>query len=179
MSTSSYSLIDPQSASELLLYRLSKVTASAGSLVVRLCEGGHGITRREWAVLMWLQQHPHLPPSELAQRLSLDRARTSRAISSLLDKKLITREPVPGDKRQARLCLTEQGHALYAALFPPVRRINQALLRGMDAEALDALNRALDQLQRNADWLVADHEHLPRTYRMRGGARRGRRSGPV
>lgn len=153
--------------------------ASAGSLVVRLCEGGHGITRREWAVLMWLQRHPHLPPSELAQRLALDRARTSRAISSLLDKKLITREPLPGDKRQARLCLTDKGHALYEALFPPVRRINQALLRGMDAEALEALDRALDQLQRNADWLVADHEHLPRTYRMRGGARRGRRSGLV
>ena len=116
-------LAHPQAANDLLMYRLNRLLAVAGSLVVRLCEGGHGITRREWAVLMWLQQHPHLPPSELAQRLSLDRSRTSRAISSLLDKKRITREPVPGDKRQARLCLTEQGHALYEALFPPVRRM--------------------------------------------------------
>lgn len=41
-------LRDPQAASDLLMYRLNKLMAVSGSLVIRLCEGGYGITRREW-----------------------------------------------------------------------------------------------------------------------------------
>ncbi len=101
-------LRDPQAASDLLMYRLNKLMAVSGSLVIRLCEGGYGITRREWGLLMWLARHPDLPPAELARLLGLDRARTSRAITSLQDKRLITREPLPGDKRQARLLVHQK-----------------------------------------------------------------------
>ncbi len=75
-------LAHPQAANDLLMYRLNRLIAVAGSLVVRLCEGGYGITRREWGLMMMLAQHPGMPPAELAQRLGLDRARTSRAITA-------------------------------------------------------------------------------------------------
>lgn len=64
-------LRDPQAASDLLMYRLNKLMAVSGSLVIRLCEGGYGITRREWGLLMWLARHPDLPPAELARLLGL------------------------------------------------------------------------------------------------------------
>lgn len=166
-------LRDPQAASDLLMYRLNKLMAVSGSLVIRLCEGGYGITRREWGLLMWLARHPDLPPAELARLLGLDRARTSRAITSLQDKKLITREPLPGDKRQARLRLTPEGLAVHEAVFPQVKQLNQALLRGLPTEAVEVLDQALTLLQANADALQAENAHLPRTYRMRGGRRRG------
>ena len=169
MSTSSHSLIDPQSANELLLYRLSKVTASAGSLVVRLCEGGYGITRREWGLLMVLAQHPGMPPAELAQRLGLDRARTSRAITSLLAKKLITRNAMPGDRRQAVLSLTPAGQAVHDGLFPQVKALNQDLLAGLAPEAVASLDQALADMQQRAEALVATRTDVPRTYRLRGG----------
>lgn len=139
-------LRDPQAASDLLMYRLNKLMAVSGSLVIRLCEGGYGITRREWGLLMWLARHPDLPPAELARLLGLDRARTSRAITSLQDKKLITREPLPGDKRQARLRLTPEGLAVYEAVFPQVKQLNQALLRGLPTEAVEVLDQALTLL---------------------------------
>ena len=41
-------LTHPEAANDLLMYRLNRLLAVAGSLVVRLCEGGYGITRREW-----------------------------------------------------------------------------------------------------------------------------------
>lgn len=162
-------LNDPQAASDLLMYRLNKLIGVSGSLVIRLCEGGYGITRREWGLLIWLAQHPDLPPTELARRVGLDRARTSRAITSLQAKKLLTREPLPGDKRQARLRLTPEGMAVYEALFPQVKQLNQALLRGLPAQTVELLDHALGLLQANADALLAEHAHLPRTYRMRGG----------
>ena len=89
------------------------------------------------------------------------------------DKRLITREPLPGDKRQARLRLTPEGLAVYEAIFPQVKQLNQALLRGLPTEAVDLLDQALILLQANADALRAENAHLPRTYRMRGGRRRG------
>ena len=61
-------LTQPETANDLLMYRLNRLLATAGSLVVRLCEGGYGITRREWGLLMVLAQQPQMPPAELARR---------------------------------------------------------------------------------------------------------------
>lgn len=162
-------LTEPQSANDLLMYRLNRLLAVAGSLVVRLCEGGHGITRREWGLLMWLAQHPGMPPTELAQCLGLDRARTSRAITSLLGKKLITRQTVPGDRRHAVLALTASGQAVHDRLLPQVRALNQDLLSGLDAAAVRSLDLALLNMQQRAEALVGSRTDVPRTYRLRGG----------
>ena len=162
-------LTHPAAANDLLMYRLNRLLAVAGSLVVRLCEGGYGITRREWGLLMMLAQHPGMPPAELAQRLGLDRARTSRAITSLLAKKLITRSAMPGDRRQALLSLTPAGQAVHDDLFPQVKALNQALLAGLDEGALAALDASLAHMQQQAEALVASRTDVPRTYRLRGG----------
>jgi DNA-binding MarR family transcriptional regulator len=162
-------LTHPQAANDLLMYRLNRLLAVAGSLVVRLCEGGYGITRREWGLLMMLAQHPGMPPAELARRLGLDRARTSRAITSLLSKKLITRESMPGDRRQAVLSLTPAGMAVHDALLPQVKALNQELLAGLPSDAVQALDVALAHMQRRAESLVSTRTDVPRTYRLRGG----------
>lgn len=162
-------LTHPEAAHDLLMYRLNRLLAVAGSLVVRLCEGGYGITRREWGLLMVLAQHPGMPPAELAQRLGLDRARTSRAITSLLAKKLLTRDAMPGDRRQAVLSLTPAGQAVHDDLLPQVKALNQDLLAGLDEGAVQALDYALTDMQKRAEALVHSRTDVPRTYRLRGG----------
>ena len=164
----------PAAANDLLMFRLNRLLAVAGSLVVRLCEGGYGITRREWGLLMVMAQQPSappggIPPAELARRLGLDRARTSRAITSLLTRKLITRDAMPGNRRQARLSLTTAGQAVHDALFHQVKALNQDLLAGLSAEAVDGLDQALADMQRRAEALVATRTDVPRTCRLRGG----------
>ena len=79
----------PSELDDLFLYHLARLMSSAGTMVVRLCEGRYGITRREWRVLALLAQDEGLLSSQLAQRAQLDRARTSRAITSLVGKKLL------------------------------------------------------------------------------------------
>jgi DNA-binding MarR family transcriptional regulator len=164
-----HGLTQPAVANDLLMYRLNRLLAVAGSLVVRLCEGGYGITRREWGLLMMLSQHPGMPPAELAARLGLDRARTSRAITSLLSKKLMTRDAMPGDRRQAVLQLTPAGQAVHDTLFPQIKALNQDLLTGLDPAAVQALDHALTSMQQRAEALVATRTDVPRTYRLRGG----------
>src|SRR5215831_5079836 len=102
----------PAGLDDLLLYRLSHLLAVGGSMVIRLCEGRFGITRREWRVIARLAQEQELLSSELAERIQLDRARTSRAVSSLVAKKLVRRSTGVSDRRHARLALTERGRAL-------------------------------------------------------------------
>lgn len=164
-------LVRPTSLDDLLLYRMSRLVAVAGSMVIRLCEGGFGITRREWRVLALLAREDGLLSSELAQRAQLDRARTSRAVTSLVAKKLVRRETGPADRRQARLALTPQGRAVHDQLFPKVRDINRQLLASLKAGEVAQLDAALDALQVRADALVATAQ-LPKADRRRGG--RGR-----
>ena len=49
-------LASPGSLDDLLLYRINRLLSVAGSMVIRLCEGRFGITRREWRVLALLAQ---------------------------------------------------------------------------------------------------------------------------
>ena len=162
------SLRSPTRIDELMLYRLSRLLGLGGSPVIRLCEGRFGITRREWRVIASLRPGVSLLSSELATAAQLDRARTSRCISSLLSKGLLDRQVVPGDKRQAKISLTDEGVALYEALFPQVTQLHTQLVSCLSDAALEELDRALTALQTQAEGLVK-LEALPKANRRRGG----------
>lgn len=142
----------PTSLDELLLYRMTRLNAIAGGMVVRLCEGRFGITRREWRMVAVLAEQGALSSSEVAERAHLDRARTSKALTSLQDKKLVERRPGPGDRRRAMLSLTDEGRGIYDALFPLVTRIHDQLLSVLSSDEnaqFDAmLSRLMDEAQR-------------------------------
>ncbi|TFZ03928.1 MarR family winged helix-turn-helix transcriptional regulator [Ramlibacter humi] len=163
----------PRRLDDLLLYRLSRLLATGGHAVIRLCEGRYGITRREWRVLSLLAEQPGmLSSSELALRAQLDRARTSRAITSLVAKRLVRREAGPGDRRQVRLSLTPAGQSLHDELFPQVAAVNRDLLAVLDEGEAAALQAALDRLQSRADELHQAAAALPKADRRRGRTRR-------
>ncbi len=162
-----------ETVNDLLLYRLGRLVSTGGSLVVRLCEGQFGITRREWRLLAQLALKPGLSPTELASLASLDKARTSRAIGGLVDKGLLERRPLPQDRRQAELALTAAGQALYEQLMPEARRINRELLAPLNAAELAQLDGLLTRLQAHASLVVQHNDaQLPRIQRHKGGRSR-------
>jgi DNA-binding MarR family transcriptional regulator len=163
----------PTSLDDVLLYRLSRLLSTGGSMVIRLCEGSFGITRREWRLIARLAQQGELLSSELAESAQLDRARTSKAITSLVGKKLVHRQVRPGDRRKAVLALTDAGRALHEALYPLVLEINSDLLACLPDADVAALDGALDALQARAQKLVEGAD-LPKADRRRGGTPRAR-----
>lgn len=163
-------LVRPAALDDLLLFRLSRLLAIGGAPVIRLCEGRYGITRREWRVLALLAREDNLLSSELAARAQLDRARTSKAITSLVAKKLVQRETRPGDRRQASLVLTADGRVLFKSLFPQVLEIHHELLQVLDAGEQVQLDGMLERMQAQAERLALQAE-LPKADRRRGGAR--------
>jgi DNA-binding MarR family transcriptional regulator len=160
-------LRQPQRVEELLLYRVNRFYASAGAMVVRVCEGQFGITRREWRLIAWLADAGELSPSALAERASLDRARTSRAISSLVTKGLAERHVVASDRRLATVRLSPRGQTLQAQLMPRVADINRAILEALSDAEVEQLDRLLDKLQARGAELLASTD-WPKAQRRRG-----------
>ena len=159
-------LADPQQPSDLLMYRLHKLSASSGRLVTRLLERRYGITRREWGVLMWLARQPGISPSQLADALNLDRARVSRATTAMQAKGLLHKAPDAANHRTTALQLTASGQQLHDELLPQIRAINLQLASALSAAALAQLDTSLQQLQDRANALEqhssADAAYPPR-----------------
>ena len=157
------------SIDDLLLYRLSRLSSVAGTMVVRLCEGGYGITRREWAVIAQLYEGGSLPPSALAERMHRDRARTSRTLTALVAKRLVLRTIPANDRRSALVDLTPAGRALYEALMPQVQAINSQILSVLRPEQAAEFDEALARLQDRAQALLAERSpDLPKANRRQG-----------
>jgi DNA-binding MarR family transcriptional regulator len=154
---------------DLLLYRLSRLVGVAGGMVIRLCEGRFGITRREWRLIAVLASRGELGSSQLAEHAQLDRARTSKAVGSLVEKQLVSRVARSGDRRQVLLGLTEAGQALYEELFPLVTSINAELMGALGKEDAAQLDKSLHCLQARAERMVQEAV-LPKADRGRRGA---------
>jgi DNA-binding MarR family transcriptional regulator len=146
---------DPQRQGDLLLYRLHRIQSTAGPLVVQLCESTFGITRREWRVLSVLNEHEGVLSSVLAEHAMLDRARTSRALTSLAAKKLITRQPRPSDRREVHVFLTDEGRRVYGQILPRVMAINRELVSSLSALQRQQLDEVIEALQAQAGRMLA------------------------
>jgi DNA-binding MarR family transcriptional regulator len=145
--------LHPRRQDDLLLYRLYRIHATAGPLLVRMFERDYGITRREWRVLSCLSDVEGVQSSELAERAMLDRARTSRTITRLVEKKLVRREPRPSDRREVHVFLTDEGWHLYGEVFPRVTAIQRELLAPFSAAQRAELSTLLAMLQAQASHL--------------------------
>lgn len=157
------------SIDDLLLYRLGRLSSVAGAMVVRLCEGGYGITRREWAVLAHLYENGSLPPSALAERMHRDRARTSRILTALGLKQLVLRTIPANDRRSALVSLTPAGRALYEVLMPQIQAINGQILTALQTEEIARFDEALALLQARAQSLLTElSPDLPKANRRQG-----------
>jgi DNA-binding MarR family transcriptional regulator len=163
-------LSNPQSIDDLLLFRMHRILALAGTNIRRLCEGQLGITWREWRLIATLRPAGTLLSSELAHQAQLDPARTSRGISSLVAKGLVVRQIVPSDHRKAHVSLTEKGQAMYEVFFPIVAELNHHLVKGLGDNELTVLDQSLLAIQQKAE-TMANIELLPKANRRRLGLR--------
>jgi DNA-binding MarR family transcriptional regulator len=161
-------LTNPDVIDDFLMYRLSRLLATGGASVIRLCEGQLGITRREWRVMASLKPSCSMLSSELAAHAHLDRARTSRAISSLVAKGLIDRQIVPSDQRKATVTLSAQGSAMYESFFPVVAELNLRMLQSLSDDVLQVLDIALNHIQTEAEKLQ-NEAGQPKANRRRSG----------
>jgi DNA-binding MarR family transcriptional regulator len=166
-------LAEPRALADMLLYRLNRLRAVGGGMVLRYCEGRFGVTRREWVLMALLAAHGPVTSSQLAQHAALDKSATSKAVMTLLRKGLISRAAVRGDRRFGMLALTPGGEDLYRRIFPVVAGVNRELMEPLSPAEVDLLDDLLARMEtRAADMALAAGE-LPRANRRAGGTRSG------
>lgn len=122
----------------------------------------------QWRLIATLASRGALGSSQLAEHAQLDRARTSKAVGSLVAKGLVLRTQPGGDRRHVLLRLTDKGSVLYAELFPLVSAINAQLMSVLDERAAAQLDASLSRLQAQAEAMAADAV-LPKADRGRRG----------
>ena len=167
-----HSLLAPQGLEDLLMYRLARVVRASGGMVTRLVEGGFGITRREWGMVASLYPIDEITSSALAERLQLDRVRTSRALQGLVKKGLVNSRRSAADKRVVHLSLADSGRQLYEQLFPRIAQLNTELLAALDAAQIDVLAQSLQLLEAQGRTMSAMGRVTDKADRRTGGARR-------
>lgn len=165
-------LRQPRRLDDLLNFQLHMLQAVSGAPIVRLLEGRHGITRREWRLLALLADRGPLSPSSLAEQGQLDRARTSRSIGMLVAKRLALRETLVADPRRARISLTPAGRQLYDEVFPQIADINTQLVSALDDATVNALATAIERLKTKAQELNLALATDIKAGRGQGGSRR-------
>jgi DNA-binding MarR family transcriptional regulator len=102
----------------------------------------HGITGRQCAVLIAIDDHEPQSQQEVARRLDLDRTTMVALIDELESKALVSRSPAPDDRRKNVVALTAHGReTLTAALTATMQAENNFLapLSPADAETFRRL----------------------------------------
>lgn len=156
-----------QTIQQMPLFRLNRLLIQANVLNGRVCEAQFGLTRREWSVLAALAASEGLLSSALATATQLDRARTSKALTSLEAKGWVQRTPLAGDRRRITISLTEQGRQIYAQVQPAVAQLNRDLVAALSPEQQQQLDAILTVLQATAVQLGRQEPYvtLPRVDR--------------
>lgn len=129
-----------------LPYHLS-VTSEMVSRALSKVYAGFGITIPEWRVMVHLNHHGSLTPSQLGIATSMDKARISRALILMDKKALISRQVDQRDKRVAHICLTDTGKELFVRIEPEVMAWNERLAREMPDQQHDSLLQALKTVE--------------------------------
>jgi DNA-binding MarR family transcriptional regulator len=123
-------------------YRLSVLTNRMSSAIARHYSDRFGLTIPEWRVIAVVGQTPGLSAREVAERTAMDKVQVSRAVTSLLSAKRLTRTAHASDGRVAHLALSAKGKAIYDEVVPLALLLEErflSVLTARERESLDAL----------------------------------------
>jgi DNA-binding MarR family transcriptional regulator len=127
-------------------YRLSVLTNRVSSAIARHYSERFGLSIPEWRVIAVLGQAPGLSARDVAARTAMDKVQVSRAVSSLLASKRLTRTAHASDGRVAHLALSAKGQAIYNEVVPLALSLEERFLSVLTAKERESLDALLTKL---------------------------------
>ena len=121
-------------------------TRKLGVLDQQLLKSPYSLS--EARVLYELAHREDLSAKEIGAELGLDAGYLSRIVQNFDEAGLITREPLPSDRRQYRLGLTAKGRQAFAKLDRSSREDVAAMLDGLPPGGPEQLVAAMAELER-------------------------------
>lgn len=108
-----------------------------------------GITVDQWVLLKIIEEAQSLSQKELAAKSMRDPASITRTLDILSKKGFILREPIPENRRQYNIVLTEAGQYFVDGNMPMVKGFRKQSIKGFSRKELENLRDYLLRIQEN------------------------------
>jgi DNA-binding MarR family transcriptional regulator len=116
-------------------FRLNRLAAEVSSALSSEYQRRYGLDIPEWRVLATLGFGNEACSAQyIAHCTRTHKSTISRAVTALMTRQLVERVENQHDRREYRLRMTRQGHALYRKLIPRLKRKEQKILSCLTAQ---------------------------------------------
>jgi DNA-binding MarR family transcriptional regulator len=103
----------------------------------------HGMTRAQWAILIWLERQPGISQKELSEILEVEPITVARLIDRLEARGMVERRPDPRDRRIWRLHLLDPAHDVLHEMDDQRTDMTRMVTAGIDDSAIEIMTDAL------------------------------------
>ncbi|WP_449287989.1 MarR family transcriptional regulator [Marinobacter salarius] len=111
-----------------------------------------GVTQARWTTMVYLQQGGEgLTQRELARLMAIENPTLVRLLDSLEQQGLIERRPCPNDRRARRLHLTKDGTEFMNVLTERAARLRDEMLDGISDRDIEGAVKVFHRILENAE----------------------------
>ncbi|MDX1458265.1 MAG: transcriptional regulator SlyA [Marinobacter sp.] len=111
-----------------------------------------GVTQARWTTMVYLQKGGEgLTQRELASLMAIENPTLVRLLDSLEEQGLIERRPCQHDRRARRLFLTESGEQFMDDLNSRAQELREEMLEGISDEEIECALRVFQRIMVNAE----------------------------
>nr|WP_294555061.1 MarR family winged helix-turn-helix transcriptional regulator [uncultured Rhodopila sp.] len=109
----------------------------------------NGMTRAQWAILIWLERQPGISQKELSEILEVEPITVARLIDRLQARGMVERRPDPRDRRIWRLHLLQPGRGVLSGIDEQRADMTRMVTAGLSEESIEAMTDALLRMKAN------------------------------
>lgn len=111
-----------------------------------------GVTQARWSTMVYLDKGGEgLTQRELAGLMAIENPTLVRLLDSLEQQGLIERRPCPNDRRARRLHLTAAGRDFMDDLSERAEKLREQMLEGISDEDIECTVRVFNKILENAE----------------------------
>lgn len=103
----------------------------------------HGMTRAQWAILIWLERQPGISQKELSEILEVEPITVARLIDRLEARGMVERRPDPRDRRIWRLHLLPPAFEVIHEIDAHRADMTRIVTEGINEKDLETMTEAL------------------------------------
>jgi DNA-binding MarR family transcriptional regulator len=107
----------------------------------------HGMTRAQWAILIWLERQPGISQKELSEFLEVEPITVARLIDRLEARGMVERRPDPRDRRIWRLHLLPPARAVLHEIDDQRADMTRMLTAGISEQSIEIMTEALMRMK--------------------------------
>jgi DNA-binding MarR family transcriptional regulator len=140
-------------------FRLNRLAAEVSAALASDYRERYGLDIPEWRVLATLGfRHDACSAQYIAQCTRTHKSTISRAVTALLERRLLERVENADDRREFRLRLSRKGKALYEELVPLLQRKEREIMSCLSAQERRELERLIGKIEASLDLIQTSEE---------------------